>query len=256
MSRGTVIVYHGVGDVAPERDPYHLLLPQAAFEWQMAYLARHRRVVPLEAIVEDRLPRGRPLVAITFDDGYRSVREIAAPILLSHGFPATLFVPTRWLGQEMGWEPMPGPAVPLGIMTAEEIAQCGRDGFEIGSHGHAHAHMARLSPEDASADLTASVDCLTDLLGRRPRYVAYPWGEHSAAVRAAAQRAGVEAGFSINQVAAGPYARERVAIRRSDGRAVFAAKTSGRYLDVRMSLLPRAALRLGMPLLDWYRRRH
>ena len=44
-------------------------------------------------------------MAITFDDGYRSVLELALPILEELGVPATLFVPTDYIGSErpMSW---------------------------------------------------------------------------------------------------------------------------------------------------------
>jgi peptidoglycan/xylan/chitin deacetylase (PgdA/CDA1 family) len=230
-------------------------MPEDAFEWQMAFLARKRQVVPLEWVVVGRLPRGRPAVAITFDDGYRSFLTTAAPILRRYEFPATVFVPTAWIGDRMRWEPQPPSAIDLEIMTAEEIAACQQLGYEIGSHGHAHAHMAGLEPVQAHSDVSDSIERLTAILGQKPRYLAYPWGEHSPAVRQAAERVGFEAAFSINQLDRGVYARERVAIRRSDPRLVFEAKTSGRYLRARMSFLPRLTLRLLLPALDWYRRR-
>jgi peptidoglycan/xylan/chitin deacetylase (PgdA/CDA1 family) len=251
---GTVIVYHGVGSSPPDRDPYHMLMPIEAFEWQMAFLARKRRVVPLEAILSGSESPGRPAVAITFDDGYRSFLTTAAPVLRRYDFPATLFVPTGWIGDSMRWEPQPANAVNLDIMTAEEIRSCQAMGYEIASHGHAHAHMAALAPEVAQADVAESMSRLTAILGHQPRYLAYPWGEHSATVRGAVERAGFEAAFSINQVDAGQFGRERVAIRRSDPRLVFEAKTSGRYLRARMWFVPRLTLRLMLPALDWYRR--
>jgi len=252
----TVIVYHGVGTVASERDPYHLVLPLDAFEWQMAYLARHRQVVPLESIVGGRVPSGPPAVAITFDDAFRSVLTHAAPVLRRYDFPATLFVPTAWVGDVMGWEPQPRSAVPLEIMSVDEIVACEQLGYEIGSHGHAHVRLNALSASEAMADLATSMERLTVLLGHPPRYLAYPWGKQSATVRGAAQRAGFEAAFAINQVADGRHGRERVAIRRSDPRPVFVAKTSGRYLRFRMSFIPRATLRVLLPVLDRYRQRH
>jgi len=250
---GTVIVYHGVGNSPPDRDPYHMLMPTEAFEWQMAFLARKRQVVPLESILGGRARRGRPAVAITFDDGYRSFLTTAAPILRQHEFPATLFIPTGWIGDRMQWEAQPADAVSLDIMTAEEINSCRAMGYEIASHGHAHAHMAAFPPSAAQADVAESMERLIAILGEPPRYLAYPWGEHSPAVREAVRQAGFEAAFSINQVDAGPFGRERVAIRRSDPRLVFEAKTSGRYLRARMSFVPRLTLRLMLPVLDWYR---
>ena len=259
---GTVIVYHGVGDCPPRADPYHLILPTAEFAWQMAFLAQHRRVVPLGALVDLSLGEGRagaandrrPAVAITFDDGYRSLLEIALPILERLGFPATAFVPSGWTGDRNRWDPSPPGARPVEIMDADEVRECARRGVEIESHGHRHVHLTRVSPEEAAADLASSHATLAEILGRAPRYVAYPWGEHSAAVRDAAARAGFVAGFSINQIGYGHLARERVAIRRSDTRPIFWAKSSGPYLRVRMSLLPRAGLRLAEPALRRYRR--
>ena len=63
----------------------------------MSFLRRHRHVVSLADMLEGRLPRGRPAVAITFDDGYRSVLTNAAPILSRLGLVATMFVPTKWI---------------------------------------------------------------------------------------------------------------------------------------------------------------
>ena len=76
----------------------------AARPGRPADLAATRRVVPLADALDAPLPPGKPVVAITFDDGYRSVREHALPILEQHGFPATMFVPTAYVGDENRWD--------------------------------------------------------------------------------------------------------------------------------------------------------
>jgi len=261
IARATVIVYHGVGDCPPRADPYHLILPTAEFAWQMAFLARHRRVVPLAALVDESARAegwvdtedSRPAVAITFDDGYRSLLTTALPILERYGFPAAAFVPTRWIGDRNRWDPPRPGASPLEIMDPGELRECALRGLEVGSHGHGHLHLTRLRTTEAEADLTASHVCLAEILGHAPQFVAYPWGEHSASVRVAAMRAGFVAGFSINQLANGSFRRQRVGIRRSDTRSTFRVKTSGYYLRLRMSPLPRVGLRLLEPALQHYR---
>ncbi len=45
-------------------------------------------------------PLPRKAVLITFDDGYRDNLENAAPILLRHGYPAVIFVPTGLLDDD------------------------------------------------------------------------------------------------------------------------------------------------------------
>jgi hypothetical protein len=46
-----VIVYHGLGDCRAERDQYCLFMANEKFAQQMEFLARHRRVVPLDDII-------------------------------------------------------------------------------------------------------------------------------------------------------------------------------------------------------------
>lgn len=77
----------------------------AAFRWQMALLADCFNVLPLAdalALLDaGRLP---PRAAsITFDDGYRSVYELALPVLKEFGLPATVFVTSGHVGNGNMW---------------------------------------------------------------------------------------------------------------------------------------------------------
>jgi peptidoglycan/xylan/chitin deacetylase (PgdA/CDA1 family) len=76
----------------------------AAFHWQMALLADCFNVMPLHealrALDEGRLPPRT--VCITFDDGYRSVHDLALPILRKFGLPATVFVTSGFVGADAG----------------------------------------------------------------------------------------------------------------------------------------------------------
>ena len=68
----------------------------AAFDWQMQLLKQCFNVLPLHEAVQmlatERMPSRA--VAISFDDGYRSIHDLALPILVKHGLPATVFVTT------------------------------------------------------------------------------------------------------------------------------------------------------------------
>ena len=48
--------------------------------------------VPLERILSPEPPGRRPIAAITFDDGFRSVKDVATPILDAVGIPFAIFV--------------------------------------------------------------------------------------------------------------------------------------------------------------------
>ncbi|MGB9109552.1 MAG: polysaccharide deacetylase family protein [Telluria sp.] len=75
------------------------------FRWQMRLLSRYFNVLSLhEAIV--RLAAGSlppRAVCITFDDGYRSVHDLAMPVLNEFGLPATVFVSTGYLNAGAMW---------------------------------------------------------------------------------------------------------------------------------------------------------
>jgi len=78
------------------------------FYWQMEYLAKNYNVVPLPEIFTDlelRLPKEKQnIVAITFDDGLKSVSQIAEPILEEFNLKAICFVnPGLSTGEDRIW---------------------------------------------------------------------------------------------------------------------------------------------------------
>lgn len=225
----TVIAYHAVGDVAPEDDPYSLWVPTASFEQQLAYLARHRRVVPLSDIVSGTAPR--QAVAITFDDAYRSVLTTAAPLLQRHGFPATVFTPTAYIGDRNRWDPPAGRV--LEIMDADGLREAEAAGIAVESHGHGHVDLSQADADIARADLSASIERLEQIVRRRPEFVAFPFRTGSAAARAAARELGFKAAFTIDLRHDGQYGWGRVGVAPGDGMTVFSLKTSGQYLRLR-----------------------
>jgi peptidoglycan/xylan/chitin deacetylase (PgdA/CDA1 family) len=102
-NRLCVVNYHRILEVP---DPLLESEPDlATFRWQMALLARCFNVLPLPqalaALDAGRLPPRA--VCITFDDGYRSVHDLALPVLREFGLPATVFVTSGFLGEGNMW---------------------------------------------------------------------------------------------------------------------------------------------------------
>ena len=229
--RATVIAYHAVGPCAASDDRHNLFVSVDEFGAQMDYLARRREVVTLDDVAASRFPKGKPAVAITFDDGYKSVLRTAGPILERHGFPATVFVPTEWIGQRNGWiQPTP---CDVEIMDEGELRAAESLGILIESHGHAHIDYSAVSFDEARRDVHESVRCIEEIVGRRPTLFAYPYGHESAHGRQAVADAGMKAAFTIDARHAGSLAWGRVQITPLDGLRLFAIKTSGRYLQLR-----------------------
>lgn len=229
-SLATVIAYHAVGDCPPEDDPHSLWVPTEVFERQMAYLARARDVVPLESLVAGTTT-ARRAVAITFDDGYRSVLTTAVPILRRYGLTGTVFTPTAHIGDQNRWDAPSRRA--LEIMTEDELREAEANGVSVESHGHQHVDLSAASEEEARADLASSVERLADVVGRPPRLLAFPFRTGSAGARRAAEQLGFAAAFTIDIPHDGQFGWGRVGIAPGDSMALFQAKTSGRYLALR-----------------------
>jgi peptidoglycan/xylan/chitin deacetylase (PgdA/CDA1 family) len=229
----TVLAYHAIAECRAADDPHLLFVSPGSFEAQMDFLARHRRVVPLADAVSESLPAGKPMVAITFDDGYRSVFDHALPILEQHGFPAAVFVPTAYIGDRNRWdESLPRP---LEIMNADELRAADARGLSVESHGHAHIDLSGAPVDDAREDLARSVAILEEVTGRHPRFLAYPFTAGSTGAQEAAAQLRFVAAFNIEGRDRGPFARARVPIGRLDPSWLFRMQTSGHYARVRYS---------------------
>lgn len=245
--RGTVLAYHAVGSCPSEHDPHDLYLPTDRFAQQMDFLERKRAVVPLEEIVRGTYRGGRRRVAITFDDAYRSVMRNAFPILEERGFPATVFVPTLYMGGSNSW--LAPSECDFEIMSEDELREAEGMGFSIESHGHAHIDYGKASYTDALDDLKSAAERLRSITGRTARYLAYPFGSESQTAREVIAASEIEAAFTIDARHRGLEASGRVPVQPQDGLITFALKTSGYWLPVRRGPAGPALRLLLAPLL-------
>ncbi|OFW06405.1 MAG: hypothetical protein A3I61_19835 [Acidobacteria bacterium RIFCSPLOWO2_02_FULL_68_18] len=169
-----ILCYHRVNEVPWSR----LTVSTAAFQRQLAYLARHHSVVPLQAVVDafqngHVLPR-RPVV-ITFDDGYRDAWLNAVPLLREFRFPATFFVATGLVGAtHVGGTGRESCADEL--MTWDEIRELQSAGFEVGSHTVGHPILSSVPSRTQQREIEESRVVLHQMLGRRVEAFSYPSG--------------------------------------------------------------------------------
>ena len=92
-----VVLYHACGD--QESDFIAGLGSNtrlAEFARHLDFFARHYAVIGMDQLARGHLPP-RALV-ITFDDGYRSVHDVAAPLLRARGMTATFFLVSDVVG--------------------------------------------------------------------------------------------------------------------------------------------------------------
>ena len=222
----TILVYHAVG--ADGEKASRFIVPRRSFERQMRTLARSRPVLTLEDFVAlhqaHRLPPARSVV-ITFDDGYRDTRELAAPVLARLRLPATVFLVSTRVGDGMIWEG-DGELARRPLVSWEDVDELRENGFEIGAHTRTHPILTELPPDELDSEIAGSRADLADRLGVPPCAFAYPYGKWSVAAAEAARRAGFTSALTVSAGRNGPatplHALRRTLIYGSDSRLRFA----------------------------------
>jgi peptidoglycan/xylan/chitin deacetylase (PgdA/CDA1 family) len=248
-----ILCYHGLSESWPSPSA----IPAERLERQLCHLLeRGYRGTTFSDAVLSR-PRGKT-VAVTFDDAYRSIGEQALPLLSRLGLPATLFVPTLWVGLDtpMAWEGMEhyvGGAHESELLPLSwaEIASLSDAGWEIGSHTRSHPDLTTLDDDALDGELAGSRADLEQRLGRPCPAIAYPYGLRDARVVRAADRAGYRAGAALPVRVHRPRTLDwpRVGVYANDSDARFRAKASPRLRRLIGSRIGEALLRRG-PLPD------
>ena len=145
----TVLMYHRVlPDRLVRRYPLsNLVVRESNFARQMRWLSRNVDVVPVRDALKGSCGptmRGRPRVALTFDDGYRDNLEVAVPHLTRHGMKATFFVTTGFVEGGAMWFDVAASAFHrLGAPTCSELVAPGLAFADLSSF---MTHLKGLDP--------------------------------------------------------------------------------------------------------------
>lgn len=195
-----VLMYHRVGEAGNPWEARYAISPENFAAHMRALANKGYRAVPVDALVDwleggPSLPEGACL--ITFDDGFRSVREHALPVLERLGWPFTVFLVSDLIGGQDEWTRSSNPAgVIYPLLDADEIRNMQGRGASFHSHTRTHASLPGLDDAQLADQLAGSHQALSNLLGHEARYLAYPFGHVDDRVENAARQAGYRAAFS------------------------------------------------------------
>ncbi|MEV0586805.1 polysaccharide deacetylase family protein [Nonomuraea sp. NPDC050310] len=212
-TRQQVLMYHSVDQF--DEDPYLITVKPQRFAAQMTWLVRRglRGVSMRELLRAQRAGQAGRLVGLTFDDGYADFAVHAVPILLRHGFTATVFAVTGRLGGDNDWDPL-GPRKPL--MTAAQLREVAAHGMEVGSHTRTHRSLAGAPAPELHHEVKASRAELEAILGEEVTGLAYPYGHADADAVEAVRAAGYGYACGIKPPAADPHCLPRTHIGERD----------------------------------------
>ena len=218
-ARVPVLMYHRVGEAHNAWESRYAIAPRAFAAHMQALQRKGFRAVTIDAFVTwleggSALPEGALL--ITFDDGFRGVRDHALPVMERMGWPFTVFLVSDLIGRDDAWTRAQNPAgVTYPLLDADEILDMQRRGVGFHSHTRSHASLPTLDNAALADQLAGSRVQLGRLLGHEVAYLAYPFGHLDGRVEAAARAAGYRAAFST-QSGFNRQDVNRLCIRRID----------------------------------------
>lgn len=170
-NRATILLYHHISNNTPKSTS----ISPEVFEQHLKYLKENNyKVWDIYKII-DHLSKKKKipekLVAITFDDAYKSVYTNAFPLLKKYNYPFTIYINSSPIGKKpiyLTWEE-------LNTMKNSELAS-------FGSHSHYHNFLIRKDiknwAETTFNDLKKSNEIIFQKLSVDVESFAYPFGEY------------------------------------------------------------------------------
>jgi len=190
-----------------------LCMPARIFELQMRYLKENGYSVltpeELLAFLEYRQSIPRKSVLITMDDGYRSVYNIAYPILKKYGFSAIFFIYTDFVG------------VSSLAITWDQLREMKANGFTIGSHTMYHSDLTKQKDGETEVqfiarikkELFGSKEIIDKKVGQDTYIFAYPYGNYDQRTIEFARMAGYKIAMSVKR-GGNPFFTYPLSLRR------------------------------------------
>jgi peptidoglycan/xylan/chitin deacetylase (PgdA/CDA1 family) len=231
----TFLCYHSIAPAGPR----YLTVSADLFERQLAQIEAHGLATGDLASLETLAGGGAiaPTVFLTFDDGFLDNYATVLPLLRERGMRAFVFVlpPLVDTGAPLVWPEVAADAErfpeTMRSVDWEMLAEMGEGVFEVGAHTLTHPHLPDLDEEALRDQLSASRRMVAERLGSCDT-LAYPFGEWSPRVAAAAAECGYRFAFTLptdyGQRRAEELSIPRVNVDYRDSGRRFTAKLSPR----------------------------
>lgn len=218
MKKLVVLYYHEV--VENGQGYSYQKIEKDIFEEQMRYLQKNGYQSLFFSELKESLPE--KAVVVSFDDGFRSVYENAAPIMEKYGIRGNVYLPTAYIDNDpkfMTWE------------QAQKLHNAGT--FQMQAHTHDHVDVRTLDADGLMKQLEGSDRLFAQKLGYRPEAFCLPFGTYdrkSAKKLRATGRYAYILGSYYGRISAGRYSGvlPRIGVSNDDTIETFIRKLEGR----------------------------
>ena len=186
-----ILIYHHIrefADTDSASDKTFIVSPQNLAE-QFQYLTDNNfTTISFQNLIDYfkgkfELP-AKPVI-ISFDDGVVTQYQNAFNLLNQHHLKATFFIFTNPIGRSQNY------------MTWEQLQELVTAGMEIGSHGHYHLYLTKITDPELDRELTDSKKIIENHLGISVNAIAHPFGIYNDHIIEAMKTAGYLAARDI-----------------------------------------------------------
>ena len=113
-------------------------------------------------LINNDVPGRAPLIVLCFDDGHKSIYELAFPLMQQYQYPGVNFIPTGLINKPR-------------VINLEEIRELENAGWETGGHTVTHANLTTIPLDSARSEIRKNYEKLVEL-GLTHRCFALPAG--------------------------------------------------------------------------------
>lgn len=236
-----ILMYHSISDEPESGHPYFWInTSRKRFAEQMQLLKENdytvislTEAVDILETAQDQKQSAPRYVVLTFDDGYLDFLKHACPVLAKHGFTATMFVPTNFIGDSRmrfnGRE----------SLTWSEVRELRGQGISFGSHTMSHPKLYGLPWKKVRHELLNSRLRLEDELQTPASCFAYPYAfpqeNRSFVARFKEElidqgyRTAVTTAIGVAKRGSDPLCLKRLPVNEGDDERFLSAKLVGDY---------------------------
>lgn len=116
-------------------------------------------------LVNDNNTINSTIIVLTFDDGSKSIYDLALPLMQEYGYPGVSFMPTGWINSP-------------DMMTLDQVRKLEEYGWESGGHTVNHVNLTSIPIDSARSQIRRNYEQLVGF-GLKHRCFALPAGHSS-----------------------------------------------------------------------------
>lgn len=233
-----VLNYHAIDDTDAHLSSANVSVSLRAFTEQVQWLHKQGYTSVTRQELRDVVLNGKKIhdkkVLFTFDDGYYSLYKYGMEILSEHGFTATLFLSTSFVGKPYDQDDFSFVKHDRQL-TWDEIKALAKNGWSIQSHGYMHKRLNSLDKETLIKEVTLSKSIIEQNLGTAVDEFAFPYGIYTNQVLTELKNAGYQLGYSVHSGKLMPHARKyrlpRIEINNRDTMDSYITKVTTGYIS-------------------------